>query len=77
MSPLTYIFGILSAKEFHGYKPEKNCVEIFGTDRSPKNTPFGQFPSPPGKIHLRARVGLILMPPTFHIAHLNSFTPNF
>ena len=72
-----HIFRILSAKGFHRYNPQKICVEIFGTDRSPKNTLFGQFPSPPGKIHRRACVGLILMPPTFHIAHLNSYTPNF
>ena len=65
-----HIFRILSAKGFHRYNPQKIYVENF----SPKNALFSQFPCPPGKIHLRARVGLILMPPTFHIAQLNSYT---
>ena len=42
-----------------------------------KNFPFHEIPSPLAFFFCRPAADSILMPPTFHIARLNRYTPNF
>ena len=58
--------------------PKKSPIDNFGLRSvSPKNSLFSPFSVQQRKEKLRARVRSILMPPTFHIASLNRYTPKF
>jgi len=48
-----------------------------GTERFTKNFPFHEFSCRFDKKNRRPAADSILMPPTFHIARLNRYTPNF
>ena len=70
-TPFMHIFLILSAQLFRVYPhPKKNSCFV-------KTYSFSRFFCPFGEIICRPAAVSILMPVTFHITHLNRYTPSF
>ena len=77
---LNFFFEYWVHKDFLVVCPDSGgtCPEKFsGKERFMKNSVFHGFPCPCPKKKYRAGVPAILMPPTFPIASLNGYTPNF
>ena len=70
-TPFMHIFLILSAQLFRVYPHLKKNSCFVKTYR------FSRFFCPFGEIICRPAAVSILMPVTFHITHLNRYTPSF